>query len=668
MKINFFRIGILGIVVLLGWIAAVYAQNGAGEATAAGNPLRGAAERPAPRKVVPIPDQNQSPPDDSIPDASDVDLPTRDAAETAAGEGPGIFPAPDSRRAAEPFAPAQANSKLNNRLSGNRLPTSRTLAENNEPAPFTADPFAEPLAQRPAKIANRPARTNQPFSGMRPVSAVEPIEEVAPNLAPAQPGGGLMPVEQNGSAPEGTGQPGAKQLEGPQSPQVTIQKAAPAEIQVGRPAIFKTVVRNTGMIPAGQVEVLDQVPKGTRLLNTTPRATQGERGELLWKLGTLRPGEESAVEMELMPIAEGEIGSVATVHFGADASAKTISTRPQIAVQTTAPGQVLIGEKVNLTITISNPGTGVATGVVLEEHLPAGLQHAAGSELEYEIGVLKPRESKKLELQLIAAAAGPVTNLLTVRADGNLRTEDRLQLDIVAPQLDIAMEGPKKRYLEREAVYQVSISNPGTAPAQGVELAAYLPPGLKFVRANNQGHYDEASRAVFWKLEQLPSQVTGSVELVALPVEAGQQSIKLRGAAQRVQPVEKEQPVIVEGIAAVLFQVADTVDPIEIGGESAYEIRVTNQGSKAASNVRLSAVLPAELQPLAADGPTRYAVQGNTVVFEGLARLAPKAETVYHLRVKGLRPGDLRARFQLLTDDMQSPVTKEESTQVYADE
>lgn len=668
MKSNFFRIGILGIIVLLGWIAVVYAQNGAGEGTAAGNPLRGAAERPAPRKVVPIPDQNQSPPDDSIPDASDVDLQTRDAAEAAAGEGPGIFPAPDSRRASEPYAPAQANSKPNNRLSGNRLPTSRTLAENNEPAPFTADPFAEPLAQRPTKTANRAARTNQQLNGMRPVSAVEPIEEVAPNLAPAQPGGGLMPVEQNGSAPEGIGQPGAKQLEGPQSPQITIQKAAPAEIQVGRPAIFKTVVRNTGMIPAGQVEVLDQVPKGTRLLNTTPRATQGERGELLWKLGTLRPGEESAVEMELMPIAEGEIGSVATVHFGADASAKTISTRPQIAVQTTAPGQVLIGEKVNLTITISNPGTGVATGVVLEEHLPAGLQHAAGSELEYEIGVLKPRESKKLELQLIAAAAGPVTNLLTVRADGNLRTEDRLQLDVVAPQLDIAMEGPKKRYLEREAVYQVSISNPGTAPAQGVELAAYLPPGLKFIRANNQGHYDEASRAVFWKLEQLPSQVTGSVELVALPVEAGQQSIKLRGAAQRVQPVEKEQPVIVEGIAAVLFQVADTVDPIEVGGESVYEIRVTNQGSKAASNVRLSAVLPAELQPLAADGPTRYAVQGNTVVFEGLARLAPKAETVYHLRVKGIRPGDLRARFQLLTDDMQSPVTKEESTQVYADE
>ena len=56
------------------------------------------------------------------------------------------------------------------------------------------------------------------------------------------------------------------------------------------------------------------------------------------------------------------------------------------------------------------------------------------------------------------------------------------------------------------------------------------------------------------------------------------------------------------------------------------------------------------------------------MIFDGLAQLAPKAETTYRVRVKALQPGDLRARFQLLTDDMQSPVTKEESTRVYADE
>ena len=77
---------------------------------------------------------------------------------------------------------------------------------------------------------------------------------------------------------------------------------------------------------------------------------------------------------------------------------------------------------------------------------------------------------------------------------------------------------------------------------------------------------------------------------------------------------------------------------------------------------------PFQIEPLAADGPSRYAIEGSQVVFEPLARLAPKADAVYRVRVQALRPGDLRTRIQLTTDDMQTPVVKEESTRVYADE
>jgi uncharacterized repeat protein (TIGR01451 family) len=403
-------------------------------------------------------------------------------------------------------------------------------------------------------------------------------------------------------------------------------------------------------------------------MGTTPQAARGTRGEVVWTLGTIRPGEEAVVEMQLMPTAEGEIGSVATVHFGADATARSIATRPQLVVATSGPSKVLMGDQMVLTITISNPGTGVATGVVLEERIPPGLQHPSGGELEYQVGNLKPGESRKLELPLVASKPGPVTNVLHARADGNLRAEDKLAIDVLAPQLDVVMEGPKRRYLERQATYQVLVTNPGTAAAKQVELIASLPPGLKFVSTNNAGHYEEATRTVHWRLEELPANETGSVELVTMPVAPGQHAIKLRSTAQRGLAVEKDQSVLVEGIAAILFQVADTVDPVEIGGQTTYEVRVINQGSKAAANVRLAVLLPPELQPIAAEGPTRHMIEGDRVVFDGLAQLTPKADTTYRVRAKGVKPGDLRVRFQLLTDDMQTPVTKEESTRVYADE
>jgi hypothetical protein len=188
------------------------------------------------------------------------------------------------------------------------------------------------------------------------------------------------------------------------------------------------------------------------------------------------------------------------------------------------------------------------------------------------------------------------------------------------------------------------------------------------MKADKLGYYEEATRTVHWRLEELPANETGSVQLVTMPVEAGQHALKLRGTAEKGLIAEKEQPVMVEGIAAILFQVSDTADPVEVGGETTYEVHVVNQGSKASANVRLAIDLPPELKPVAADGPTRHLVEGTRIIFDGLSQLPPKADTTYRIRVKAMKSGDLRARFQLLTDDMKTPVTKEESTRVYADE
>lgn len=467
---------------------------------------------------------------------------------------------------------------------------------------------------------------------------------------------------------EGTGQPGQKQLEGPQTPQLTIQKIAPDAVQVGVPATFRIMVVNSGAVAAHGVEVRDQLPRGMQLVETKPRASRGAGGELVWELGTLKPGDELTVDVQLMPVAQGELGSVATVRFNAEASARTVATKPELAIRTTAPKRVMIGEQATMAIEISNPGTGVATGVVISEPVPSGLQHPAGSELEYKIGTLKPGETRQIQLSLAAVRPGKVTNVLTVEGDANLRIEDRIDMEIVAPQIDVAMDGPKRRFLEREAVYTVSVTNSGTAPARQVELVAYLPRGLKFVSANNAGQYEPNTQSVHWLLSELPANDAGKVELVTLPVEAGQHKLRFCGKAERVDAVEKEQPVTVEGIAAIMFEVTDLQDPIEKGRESVYEIRVVNQGSKAATNVRITALLPPGLKAVAAEGPTRYTLEANRVHFEGLARLAPKADSTYRVRVQGLQPGDLRTRVQLLTDEMQEPVTKEESTRVYADE
>ena len=473
------------------------------------------------------------------------------------------------------------------------------------------------------------------------------------------------------SAAEGamvSARPGDIHLEGDQQPSIRLEKVAPPEVQVGKVTTFEVHVENNGQVDASSVIVRDMVPAGTKLVSTSPQAQQGADGSLVWDLGTLRPQERKTLKLEILPLEEGNIGSVASVIFSAKASAKSIVTRPKLEISQSSAQTVLAGNQLGITITISNPGTGAATGVVLEENVPGNFAHPAGKELEFEVGTLKPGESRQLDLVLNAVTAGRVQNILRARADGNLTAEHAVELEVTAPKLQVAMTGPKLRYLERPAKYTVSVSNPGTAPAHEIDVVTYLPKGLKFVEANNAGQYDSTRHAVFWNLQELPPAQTGTVELVALPIEAGDQRLRVEGSASKGLMAEDESTVRVEGLAAIFFEVADVADPIEVGKQTTYEIKVVNQGSKEAKNIQVAAALPQGLRAIAADGEVPGQVQGQQVVFQPIGRIDPKQTVRLQIQVQGTMPGDQRIRVQVRTDGIPDPITKEESTTVYTDQ
>ena len=567
------------------------------------------------------------------------------------------------------------------------VPLPAPSSDRNESHPYDTmraqdtQPSAElPIARYPTPDAGDgrfPSPQDATASLSRVADPHGARESLAPSAFPQDPAYGAdsaFPADSVYSSAEmlgsdeGSGRPGGEELDGAQTPGLTLQKFAPAEIQVGKECTFTIKVRNTGQIAVRGVELHDEIPHGTRLVSTKPPAERGPRGELVWALGTLGIGEEATAELRLMPTAEGEIGSVATLQFEAQASVRTISTRPLLALRLNGPRQVMIGEEAKIEIEIGNPGSGAATNVMLVEDVPEGFLHPAGQSLEFEIGTLEPGETRQLELMMTAETAGHVINTLTARGDAGLNVQESIEVEIIAPELEVGLKGPSRRYLERRASYTVSVNNPGTAAAKDIELVTRLPKGMEFIKANNSGLYDAATHSVYWSLAELPAKQRGTVELVALPVESGELTIHVEGKADQGLQHETSQSVLVEGISAIMFEVVDLADPIEVGGETTYEVRVVNQGSKAATNVRIVALIPPGMTAVTAGGPTKHVIQDGRVLFEPLRRLAPKADTTYRIQVQGMQPGDMRVRVQVRTDEVTKPVTKEESTRVYADE
>lgn len=597
------------------------------------------------------------------------------------------FGNPSQNRNVGVVPPIQNTTSNQNLVSNQDLKPNRPLNENFNVQPRTQGSFQSNFNQQAAQ--NQTPNNNPPFNSQPQQPQQRPVDlgqnSNAFGQTPRQQPPTSIPVVQRNAVPTRNASsvramtpstvvggtlptPGEKALEGTRTPSLTVQRIAPREIQLNTPATFEIIVRNVGTIEANDVRVYDQIPTGTELLEASPQPSRDASGAIQWELGNMASGQERRIKMKLKPTQPGEIGSVARVTFGTKSSVRTLVTKPVLEITHSAPSKSLIGDRVPLDIVVTNKGNGPAKQVVIQEDIPPQLEYADGfRQIEYEVGTLAPGQSRKLQLTLKAADVGKLRNIISANGAGGLNARHSIDMEIVAPNLMANASGPRRRYLRRNATHQFQVQNNGTAAATNVELMAKLPQGLKYVSSNNRGQYDQATNAVYWSLAELDAGVTASVELETIPVATGDQSISFNAVADLKQKATADAELLVEHLVDVFFDIDDIVDHIEIGSDTKYQIRVVNQGTKTATNVRLQLDLPPGLRPTNVEGGLQSQIQGQRVAFAPITSMNPGDEIKVEVTATGVTAGEHKIVASMQSDGRQTPISKEETTQVYSD-
>ncbi|NQT41234.1 MAG: hypothetical protein HQ581_27345, partial [Planctomycetes bacterium] len=240
----------------------------------------GATDQPNPLRPVAATDPDTTPPatpfpTDPYPTTSEVGAPSNTAYPTtsevgAPGQFAGSTPAgasslpPIPTGSSPPSYPVTASDYPAASAGASAMPTSPAplqvapLAPIGQPvtpvAPRTLQPItASPIANSTASGATTPGSFG-PTSRMGPPSLIGQPAAALPHPSSgfaASPSDSFAASGGN-DASQGTALPGDQKTEGPQSPRVTIEKSAPNEIQVGKPATFTITVRNGGEFPAAQ--------------------------------------------------------------------------------------------------------------------------------------------------------------------------------------------------------------------------------------------------------------------------------------------------------------------------------------------------------------------------------------------------------------------------------
>jgi Domain of unknown function DUF11 len=190
---------------------------------------------------------------------------------------------------------------------------------------------------------------------------------------------------------------------------------------------------------------------------------------------------------------------------------------------------------------------------------------------------------------------------------------------------------------------------------------------MQFNSAADQGEYLSEQHATAWNLEELAPGATATTDLTVMPIEEGEFVLRLQCQADGIQAEPFEKPVRVDGQSELSFSIEDENDPIETDGQTTYVIKLSNVGTRADQNVQVALELPNGATVVNVRAPVGNSQSGSRVIFEPIPEMKAKDQLVYQITVKLPTEGTQVARAFVKSQVRQTPVVKEESTQVYLD-
>ncbi|WP_291179734.1 hypothetical protein [Gimesia sp.] len=438
------------------------------------------------------------------------------------------------------------------------------------------------------------------------------------------------------------------------------------EINVGQECEFELEIKNEGKQTAQDLLVEASFPVTVRLTNAEPRPSSS-RDQLEWKFESLKAGETKVIRISMIPSQRGAIIATANVRSTSALTESFMVAEPMLQVAVKGPTNVMIGEPASQSVTISNPGTGTLHNVVLEAEIPKGLEHVTAEYLQMQVGSLNPGETRTIRLALAAVMGGEQVVNVQAKAEGGLVQATQARVNVIAPKVQVAIDGPGLRYKGRSAEYAITTLNDGAAATNNVRVLHKIPEGFEFVKADHGGQFNPEDSTISWFLGRMEPGQTASVNLELKTKTIGNYVHHVRAISEHNVKSDAQIQTRIEGTAQLVLEIADLDDPVEIGKETGYKVVVKNDGSKSAQNVSVSCELPPGVDLISATGPTQHIAENGVVVFKSLGDLAPGESVQYQVLVRGSVEGNQRFRARLASDSIRDPLLFEELTRFYKD-
>lgn len=337
---------------------------------------------------------------------------------------------------------------------------------------------------------------------------------------------------------------------------------------------------------------------------------------------------------------------------------------PRLELIRTAPAEAGLCGPIAMSVIMRNTGGSPLTEVRVTDTLPAGLRTTdQQTQQTFDVGTLLPGQVREFKFNVLASGAGRYEGWATAASAEGLTGRAGAATVVRAPVLTLECDAPDQVYAGRPVTVCLTVRNIGDAIEEAASVGLRVPAGAELQSATAQGR--QSDDLVLWDLRNIAP--GNSVQLCAVFTRTRPGSFSFAAAARGAcaPQVRSLCTTRLPGISAILLEVIDLDDPIEVGGIETYVIRVLNQGSSVGTNIKLVCTLEEAQQFISGSGPTAVRADGPIITIEPLATLAPQAEAVWRLSIRAVEAGDVRFTVELTSDQISRPVRETEATWQY---
>lgn len=300
---------------------------------------------------------------------------------------------------------------------------------------------------------------------------------------------------------------------------------------------------------------------------------------------------------------------------------------PQISSSVSGPKTILIGREAKYQVTITNRGNAAAEQLCTEVVAPAwaDVVHVtasagtvqrpisqSGSTLEWNVASLAGGGSQTLNVTLVPKTSQPLSLAVSWRYAPVAATTT---VEVQEPKLEMGISGPNEVFFGRPQSYRLSVSNPGTGPAENI-VVQLMPPG--------------GSQAVSsYRINELKAGESKSVDIEITARDPGELAIRAVAAADGNLRTETSQEIFCR--QAELNVDWRGPERKYAGTEATYYFRVRNPGTASAEQVAFDVVLPPGFEFRGASDGHQFDAANQRVVWK-IGTLRPGDDCYLELR------------------------------------